>query len=355
MDSNGHPIPTHDVPSLLRSLMTNVPGAIYRCALDRAWTMRLIGDEIERIAGYPAADFVDNACRTFSSVIHEDDRARVEQQVKQRTEAGEPFTLEYRIRHRDGGVRWVMERGVLALGERGERWLDGVIFDITERRAAEERARERDAQAVRAAEIEASRARIVAASDEARRRIERDLHDGAQQRLVAAAMTLGQAQQRLNGGDPDLVELVGAAKAELDAGLEELRELARGIHPSVLTDRGLTAALEALAARAPCEVELDTDAAARLAPCAELALYFAAAEALTNVARYSGARRARVRLSTAGREARLEVRDDGRGGADARSGTGLRGLADRLAAIGGQLDVISPAGSGTTLVASVPR
>lgn len=204
------------------------------------------------------------------------------------------------------------------------------------------------------AELEASRARIIEAGDAARRRIERDLHDGAQQRLVALALTLRMARGRI-ASDPDAAtDLLDRAGAELDQALAELRELARGIHPAVLTDRGLTPALEALAGRAPIPVELTSDVGSRLPPPVEAAAYYVAAEALTNVARYARATHATVAVTRRGAVARIEVRDDGVGGADPTSGSGLRGLADRVAALDGRLHVASPPGGGTIVSAEIP-
>ena len=179
-----------DAESLLRSLMDNVPGAIYRCAMDDIWKMQRVSDEIESISGYPAADFVNASKRTLVSVTHPDDRDPVDQAINAAIAAGKPFALEYRVVHADGGVRWVLERGVLTIARDGSEWLDGIIFDITERRASEQLRLERETEAARIDELEASRARIIEAADAARKRIERDLHDGAQQRLVVASLHL---------------------------------------------------------------------------------------------------------------------------------------------------------------------
>ena len=345
---------TADATGLLESLMHNVPGAIYRGALDEAWTMQLIGDEIERISGYPAADFLESGCRTFASIIHPDDRAEVDARVRAATERGDPFGLEYRIVRPDGEVRWVLERGRLGVDGHGTTWLDGVIFDVTERRRAEDLARRREADAARASELEASRARIVEAGDAGRRRLERDLHDGAQQRLVSAAIALRLAQNRAGGRDPELVELLDNAAAELATGLAELRELARGIHPALLTDRGLPGALAALAARCPIAVDVEVALEERPAPAVESAIYFTIAESLTNVAKHAGATVASVLVQQKNGSVRLEVRDDGCGGAVAGTGSGLQGLEDRVAALGGRLALRSPPGAGTVLRADVP-
>jgi signal transduction histidine kinase len=204
-------------------------------------------------------------------------------------------------------------------------------------------------------ELQTSRSRLVEVSMFERRRLERDLHDGAQQRLVALSLQLGLAQRRLQDGDGAAAGiLLDAARDELARALEELRELARGIHPAVLTDRGLEAALEALAERTPLPVSLDQMPADRLPAPVEAAAYFVVAEALTNVARYAGASQAEVRIARNHGYAVVEVRDDGVGGADPAIGTGLRGLADRLAALDGRLEVHSPPGEGTTVRAEVP-
>jgi signal transduction histidine kinase len=204
-------------------------------------------------------------------------------------------------------------------------------------------------------ELQTSRSRLVEVSMFERRRLERDLHDGAQQRLVALSLQLGLAKRRLQEGEQGAAgAMLDAARDELARALEELRELARGIHPAVLTDRGLEPALEALAERAPLPVSLDQMPAERLPAPVEAAAYFVVAEALTNVVKYAEASTAAVRIRRNGSYAVVEVRDDGVGGADPAVGTGLRGLADRLAALDGRLEVHSPPGEGTTVRAEVP-
>jgi signal transduction histidine kinase len=198
-----------------------------------------------------------------------------------------------------------------------------------------------------------ARARIIAAADAERRRIERDLHDGAQQRLVALSLTLGMAEARLK--DPEAAApLIAQAREEAALAVKELRELASGIHPALLSERGLGPALEALAARAPIPTTVDGVPAQRLPPPVESAAYFVTAEALTNVAKYAGAMSAGVSLDVEHGRLRLLVRDDGAGGADLNSGTGLRGLRDRVEALDGVLHVDSPPGLGTTVIAEIP-
>ena len=206
----------------------------------------------------------------------------------------------------------------------------------------------------RVEELETSRARLVEVSMGERRRLERDLHDGAQQRLVALSLQLGMARRKLDADPPAAARLLEASTAELLRALEELRELARGIHPAILTDRGLGAAIEALAERAPLPVDLDRMPEDRLPAAVEAAAYFVVAESLTNVAKYSGAEHATVRVGRHDSFAVVEVSDDGVGGADPAAGTGLRGLADRLAALDGRLEVHSPPGGGTLIRANIP-
>jgi signal transduction histidine kinase len=201
------------------------------------------------------------------------------------------------------------------------------------------------------ADLRASRARIVEASDTERRRLERNLHDGAQSRLLGVLLLLGQARQH---ADPETGALLERAQAELKTSLAELRELARGIHPAVLAERGLGAAVQALAARAPVPVTVESDACERLPRPVEVAAYFVVSEALANVAKYSQATAATVAVRRANGQLTIEVADDGVGGADVARGSGLRGLEDRVAALDGTLAVDSPAGHGTRLRAEIP-
>jgi PAS domain S-box-containing protein len=339
----------------LTSLVANIPGAVYRCACDSIWTMEWISPEIERIVGYPPSDFIDNAVRTFASVTHPDDVEGVERAVYAAADEGRPFGLEYRLVRPDGTVRWVLERGQVLEATDGRRWLDGAIFDITARRQAEEALREHEVMQAQLAEVQASRARIIEAADRARRAIERDLHDGAQQRLVSVALQLQLWLAAHRDLPEDARAELHAVLSELRDGLADLRDLARGLHPVLLTERGLGDALAALAARGPLPVELDLELGdGRLPAPVEATAYFVVSEALTNVARHAQATRAWARVTRRDVGLDVEVGDDGVGGATPGSGSGLQGLRDRVAAVDGALEVYSPPGGGTVLRARLP-
>ncbi len=203
------------------------------------------------------------------------------------------------------------------------------------------------------AEVQASRQRIVAAGDAERRRLERDLHDGAQQRLVALSLQLRMIRADIRRDPAQAEQLATDASDELAHSLEELRELARGIHPASL-DHGLSSALESLAARSTVATAVSCDAPADVPREVELALYFVACESLANVGKYAGATAASVRLSRTLTGVAIEIADDGVGGADAAKGSGLHGLADRVAALDGHLRVTSPPGAGTVVAAELP-
>ena len=202
-------------------------------------------------------------------------------------------------------------------------------------------------------ELRASRARLVEAGDAERRRLERDLHDGAQSRLVALAVKLRFARAKAQA-EPEVAKLLDESTADLQASLDELRELARGIHPAVLTDRGLGAALAALASRAPVPVEIAGEPPEGLPGAASTAIYFVVSEALTNVAKYACAEHATVSVQRVADKVEVEISDDGVGGADVAGGSGLRGLSDRLSALDGRLEVRSPRGAGTRVRAEIP-
>ncbi|RKQ86394.1 PAS domain S-box-containing protein [Solirubrobacter pauli] len=338
---------------LLRTLMENVPGAIYRSAWHDNHQLEMITDEIERISGYPPHNFLSSTKRTILTLIHPGDLDAVVDAISH-SQPDEPFELEYRIVRADGEVRWVLDRGQLVAGPGGRLWLDGAMFDITERKGAEEAALRSEVEAARSAELRASRARIIEAADKARRKIERDLHDGAQQRMVSLVLDVQVAKRRFAKDPTDIVPFFEKLGKDLQDASAELRELARGIHPAVLTERGLTAAVGAVAARCVVPVEVVDALDERLPPAVEATAYFTVAEALTNVAKYAEATHAVVSLNRSADALVVEVRDDGIGGASTGAGSGLSGLADRVGALDGTLSVDSPAGAGTVVRAVLP-
>lgn len=206
----------------------------------------------------------------------------------------------------------------------------------------------------RVRELTASRSAAVGLAAEDRRRIERDLHDGVQQRLVSLAMDLGRAKDKLDTDPNRAKELVEEAHEEAKRAITEVRDLARGIHPAVLTDRGLDAALSALAARSPVPVDVSVDVAQRPPASVEAAAYFVVSEALANVAKHADATRASVTVRRSSDRLTIQVQDDGRGGAEVGEGSGLAGLRDRVGALDGDLHLLSPAGGPTVLMAEIP-
>jgi PAS domain S-box-containing protein len=313
-------------------------------------------DELYRLWGLePGSEQL--TYESYLASVHPDDRGLVEAKVRQAYADGSPFAFEHRVPLSDGGVRWISSRGRVATDDSGApiRML-GTAQDITERKLHEaELHRLNEELHARLEDLSASRARIVTAGDVERRRLERNLHDGAQQRLVTLSVALRLALEKLDDDPAAVRELLEGATDEVGVALDELRELARGLHPAVLTERGLRAAVESLASRVPVPVEIVEIPSERLDGPVEAAAYYLIAEALTNVARYANATSAQVRVTQAGDDAVVvEVSDDGVGGADAARGSGLRGLADRVEALGGTLELTSPVNEGTTLRAVIP-
>jgi signal transduction histidine kinase len=263
---------------------------------------------------------------------------------------------------REMGVRAAVGAPVVVDGELWGAVMVGTAGDTPFAPGAEQRLAEFAelvAQALANAEareqLTASRKRLVEAAQAERRRLERNLHDGAQQRLVGLSVILGLAERQLQRDPEAARESLTRASAELADALEELRELARGLHPAVLTDLGLEAALSALAGRAPLPVAVTVDLDRRPPEAVEAAAYFIVAEALTNVARYASADSATIVVRRQAADVLVEVTDDGKGGADPAAGSGLRGLTDRVEALGGRLDVQSRRGHGTTIRAWLPE
>jgi PAS domain S-box-containing protein len=280
--------------------------------------------------------------RELVGLLDEPDRGVARRAVMTAAGGGLSGELESRWRCADGSLIVVAWRAAPVADATGRRSRLVLVTgsDVTERKRHEE-------------EVRASRSRLVAAADDARRRLERNLHDGAQQRLVALSVSLRLAEARL-ADDPVLAaSILSSARGELAQALEELRELARGIHPAVLTDRGLSAAVDALVARSPVPVTADVSASG-LEPAVEAAVYYVVSESLANVAKYAHARAVEVRVDATEGGVTVTVSDDGVGGADPLAGSGLRGLADRLAALDGTLSIESPRGEGTRVLAVIP-
>jgi PAS domain S-box-containing protein len=259
-----------------------------------------------------------------------------------RIREGQPYTAFETVRVRQDGSRIDVAISAAPIRDGAGSVVAhlAVFSDISDRKRHEE-------------ELRASRARLVAAGDEARRKLERNLHDGAQQRLVALSVSLRLAESRLADDPSTAAEMLAAARGELTRALEDLRELARGIHPAILTDRGLEPAIEALVARTPVPVDVHVSGE-ELPAAVEAASYYVVAEALTNVVKYAGASAARVRIAPEDGHVVIEVSDDGAGGADPAQGSGLRGLSDRIAALDGTLSIASPVGGGTSVRAEIP-
>jgi PAS domain S-box-containing protein len=257
---------------------------------------------------------------------------------------GESSILDQRIEltaMRADGSTFPAEVTITRINLPGAPTFTGYVRDITERKLAEQN-------------LEAARLRVIEAGDAARRRVTRDLHDGAQQRFVNSLVNLQLAQRKLGAVPAESAELLELASDEARAGMADLRELAAGIHPAVLTDRGLDAALDVLRARLPIAVRCDV-AVDRLPQAIEASIYFFCSEALTNVVKHAGASSAKVAIADHGGVLDVLVSDDGVGGATMGSGgTGLLGLNDRVSALGGELEIVSPANHGTVLRASIP-
>ena len=328
----------HDLRSSeerLRATIEASPVAVLEVDLDDR--ISLWNPAAERMFGWTAEEMVGGPLRH----IPDEERERLGE-LMTRVRAGEVYTgVEGKRLCKDGRLIDV-EISAAPIRDASDTVIShlALFADISDRKRQEE-------------ELRASRARIVKAGDEARRRLERNLHDGAQQRLVALSLSLRLAQSKVGSDPPAADAVLESAREELAAALDELRELARGIHPAILTDRGLAAALEALAARLPIPVEIDTPAV-ELPQAVEAAAYYVIAEALANVIKYARASVVEVRVSCDETSARVEVADDGIGGADAAHGSGLRGLSDRVAALEGTLTVDSPPEQGTRIVAEIP-
>jgi PAS domain S-box-containing protein len=336
----------------LQALIDSSPLALVEFDLDRR--IRLWNPAAERIFGWSRVEMLG---RDDLPMAPPSKRSESEM-LFARVRAGERVNDFETVRQRRDGTLVDVSIAAAPVRDESGRVLGNMVAytDITERKAQAEEVHRLNAELHdRLQELAASRARIVAAGDIERRRLERNLHDGAQQRLVTLSLALRDAVERLDSDPAAARTALATACDELGVALEELRELARGLHPAVLSDHGLRAAVEALAARAPVAVEIANAPDERLPEPVEAAAYYLIAEALTNVAKYARASRVLIRVVASDAAVVVEVSDDGVGGADPGGGSGLRGLADRVEALGGSLDVVSPAGGGTSLLAEIPR
>jgi PAS domain S-box-containing protein len=322
--------------------------AMLDAALDCVVTMDHEGHVVdfnpaaERTFGYRVDEAVGRDMAEL--IIPPELRERHRAGLKRYLATTEGVVLDRRIEitgMRADGTTFPVELTITRIAVPGPPTFTGYLRDITDRLAIE-------------AEVKASRARIVEAADASRRRLERDLHDGAQQRLVELALDLRMSRARFDDDPEEARALLDAALGDLADAIGELRELARGIHPAALTEGGLGPALEALATRSTVPTRLVAVPDARFTAAVEATAYFTVAEALTNAARHAAARHIDIEVVRLPDHLRVEVRDDGRGGADSDTGSGLRGLTDRVAALDGRLHVSSPPGAGTIIRAEIP-
>ena len=335
----------------LQALIDASPLALVEFGLDTR--IRLWNPAAERIFGWTAEEMLGRAGLPMAPA----DRRGEAEDLFARVLGGEAINDFETVRLRKDGTLVPVSIAAATVRDSSGRGVGNMVAytDITERKAQDAEVHRLNAELrARLEDLAASRARIVTAGDVERRRLERNLHDGAQQRLVTISLSLRLALAKLEADPAAARAILDDAGGELTVALDELRELARGLHPAVLTDRGLRPAVEMLAGRAPVVVEIDEVPEGRLPEPVEAAAYYLIAEALTNVAKYARASTARVRVATTDSGVVVEVSDDGVGGADPANGSGLRGLADRVEALGGALDVQSPDGGGTSLRAEIP-
>jgi PAS domain S-box-containing protein len=334
------PLERTQLEGLLEAMLASALDAVV--TMDRNGRILMFNAAAEAIFGHAARDAVGREVSEL--IIPPALRARHRQALARHLSTGSTTIMNRRVEVaglRADGTVFPLELTVTRVPVEGPPTFTAYLRDITDRKRDEEALRD-------------SRARAVESADRERRRIERNLHDGAQQRLVAIALLLRRVE--MTGPlPPQLEELVQLAQDEAGRAIEELRELARGIHPAALTESGLPTALRGLALRAPVDVAVDVDDEAALPESSEIALYYVAAEALANVAKYAAASQATLTLELDTNNAVLRIADDGVGGADVDGGSGLAGLAERVEALGGRLSVDSPPGGGTVVAAFVPR
>lgn len=335
----------HASETRLRTLISNAPGAIYRCTNDPHWTMEIISDDIERISGYPPTDFINSMVRSFASIIHPDDREKVERDVAEATGRGELFVLEYRIIRSDGSIAWVRERGQQVSGSGGRSWLDGVIFDISEWKQVEDQLHE-------------SQRQLAVATD--RERIARELHDGVIQSLSGVLLTLQAVDAAVE--QPDVVRQRLSYSLDLiDSAIKELRDYVFDLRPTQLGNHSLYDALRRLTkdfqdnSGVVTVLDLDPGVSSQLLSLTSDIVQLVR-EALSNVRRHARATTCQVSLRQVDGLAVLEIDDDGHGFEPATvwsRGQGLRNMAERSTGLGGLLEIDSGV-TGTTVTVRLP-
>jgi PAS domain S-box-containing protein len=321
----------------LQTVVTTIPSLLVVVDPDARITENGVNREFSSTFGWSLAEATG---RSFLELVHPDDDYTVRMAIAAAANGVPRTDLEARWLTQDGEDRVVAWTATPTRDREGRLRVLLSGMDVTDRKRQEE-------------EIRASRARLLQAESQTRRQLERNLHDGAQQRLVALSVQLRLIEARLRESPQEAAELLVRSREELAHALEELRELARGIHPAILTDRGLGPALEALAARAPIPIEVIAPAE-RQPSAVEAAVYYVVAEALTNTAKYARASSAVVHVTREQQVLVVVVTDDGVGGADPGGGSGLRGLVDRVEALDGTLEIESPPGEGTMVRAVIP-
>jgi signal transduction histidine kinase len=339
---------------VLLGILIAVPLAVLADMLRARLAHSAVGDLVLELSADPAPA---NPRDALARALH-DPSLRIAYWLPEFESYADPSGRRVELRAEPGRTTTLVSRGgkpLAALIHDASLQMEPALLDAVVAAAgiALENGRLESELRARVEELRRSRARIVEVTQTERRGLERDLHDGAQQRLVALSLQLGALERQL-ASQPGPLGLLQEARRELDQSLRELRELARGIHPAVVTERGLSAALDDLASRAPIPVELEVELEARPPEAVELAAYYLVSESLTNVAKHAQASRASVKVTRRDGRLVIQVLDDGRGGANTAAGSGLRGLGDRVEALGGDVQVWSPKDGGTRIRAEIP-
>jgi PAS domain S-box-containing protein len=336
---------------VLQALLASIPDAVY--VVDHEGRVAFANPAALELLGYEESELLGRISHPTIHHHHWDGTPFPQEQcpmLRPRV-TGETVRVDDDCFWRRDGSKFRVSYSSAPLPIAGERGAIVVFRDVTERIEAERAALREAAERARATEIHDSRARIIAAADEERRRIGRDLHDGAQQRLVRVLLAVKLAAGKVDGAEAS--ELIGSATAEAEEAITSLREIVDGVAPAILTARGLAAAVSSLTRRLPLVVRVDA-VEQRFDPGIEIAAYFVIAEALTNIVRHAEAHEATVTIADDRGTLRIVVADDGQGGAGMRAGHGLRGISDRVAALGGELALQSAPGAGTQLQISMP-